>query len=131
MSKRAHLSGTFIVGTTSMPIPDAERALITGEKITGYLLSLNHPVGRAKAKFFRSHGYSDDSAQVLAADLHRIASEGQVVEQENTAYGMKYVVEGSILTPRETTIVVRTVWFTDREGGEPRFVTAYPKGEQK
>jgi hypothetical protein len=65
-----------------------------------YLLSLNHPVGRAKAKFFRSHGYSDDNVQVLAADLRRIASEGQVVEQESTAYVMKYVVEGSILKAR-------------------------------
>jgi len=114
-----------------MPISDSERALIAEDKITGYLLSLSHPVGRAKAKFFRAHGYSEDAAQVLADDLRRIAAVGQIIEQESTAYGTKHVVEGSILTPRGTTIVVRTVWFTGREGGPPRFVTAYPKGERR
>ena len=114
-----------------MPIPDFERALIPREKITGYLLSLSHPVGRAKAKFFRAHGYSGQNPQVLAADLRRIAAVGQVVEQESTEYGTKYVIEGFILTPKETTIAVRTVWFAEHEGGAPRFVTAYPKGERR
>jgi len=114
-----------------MPIPDADRALIPGQKITGYLLSLSHPVGRAKAKFFRAHGYSDASAQVLADDLLRVAALGQVVEQESTVHGVKYVVEGSVLAPRGTTIVVRTVWFAEPGGGPPRFVTAYPKGERR
>jgi hypothetical protein len=127
----AQLCGIFIWGAKCMPIPDFERALIPREKITGYLLSLSHPVGRAKAKFFRAHGYSDYNTQVLAEALRRIAAEGQIVEQERTDYGTKYVVEGAILTPRETTIVVRTVWFVEHEGGAPRFVTAYPKGERR
>ena len=114
-----------------MPIPNSERALIPLEKITGYLLSLNHPIGRAKAKFFRAHGYSEEAAQVLADDLRRIGAVGQIIEQESTAYGTKHVVEGPMLTPRGTTIVMRTVWFTGREGGPPRFVTAYPKGERE
>jgi hypothetical protein len=114
-----------------MPIPNSEKALIPEDKITGYLLSLSHPVARAKARFFRAHGYSDGSAAVLAEDLCRIAAMGQVVEQENTPYGRKYVVEGSILTPRGTTIEVRTVWFAQREGGPPRFVTAYPSGGRR
>lgn len=111
-----------------MPIPDAERALVPGEKVTGYLLSPSHPVGRAKAKFFLTHGYSEEGASVLAEDLRRIAAVGRVVEEEHTRYGRKYVVEGTILAPRGTTIVVRTVWFAGREGGPPRLVTAYPTG---
>ena len=90
-----------------------------------------HPIGRAKAKFFRAHGYSDENAPVLADDLRRLATVGQVVEQENTKYGRKYVVEGSTLTPRGTTIAVRTVWFVERDGGPPRFVAAYPAGERR
>jgi hypothetical protein len=113
-----------------MPIPEAERALIQDEKITGYLLSLSHPVGRAKAKFFRAHGYSDQTARLLAGDLRRVAAEGQLVEEESTPYGTKYVTEGAILTPRGTRILIRTVWFAD-ESGPPRFVTAYPVGERR
>ncbi|MEW6218600.1 MAG: DUF6883 domain-containing protein [Thermodesulfobacteriota bacterium] len=115
-----------------MSIPGFEIASIPPAKIAEYILSLRHPVGKAKAKFFRSHGYSDENTQIFAEDLRRIAAVGRVVEQESTPYGMKYVIEGSIVTPRSTTIVVRTVWFADREGGPPRFVTAYyPGGERR
>jgi hypothetical protein len=114
-----------------MPTLDFQGALIPEGKITAYLLSLSHPVGRAKARFFRAHGYSDDSVLVLAGDLRRNATEGLVVEQESTRYGTKYVVEDSMLTPRGTTITVRTVWFVEIEGGPLRFVTAYPQGERR
>ena len=114
-----------------MTIPNFETAVIPREKITGYLLSLSHPVGRAKAKFFRAHGYSYENAQILAQDLSRVAALGRVVEEESTAYGTKYVAEGDILTPRGTTIVVRTVWFAEAEGIPLRFVTAYPTGERR
>jgi hypothetical protein len=114
-----------------MTIPNAETAVITREKITGYLLSLRHPVGKAKAKFFRAHGYSDENAQILGEDLRRVAALGRVVEEEHTAYGTKYLAEGAILTPRGTTIVIRTVWFAEAEGTPLRFVTAYPGGERR
>ena len=36
-----------------MALPEAESARVDREKLTGYLLSESHPIGRSKAKFFR------------------------------------------------------------------------------
>ena len=46
-----------------MLLPNAERALIDRAKIRDYLLSLHHPVGRFKARFFTSLGFTDWKAQ--------------------------------------------------------------------
>jgi hypothetical protein len=44
-----------------MPFPDAERAVVTEEKVRDYLLNPNHPVGGPKAAWFASIGYSIDN----------------------------------------------------------------------
>ena len=36
-----------------MPFPDADRALVTEEKVRDYLLNPNHPVGGPKATWVR------------------------------------------------------------------------------
>ncbi len=41
-----------------MRMPGAERAVIDSAKIRDYLLSPSHPVGRFKAVFFASLGYT-------------------------------------------------------------------------
>ena len=47
-------------------LPRADRAIIPPEKLTDYLLSTTHPVGSAKARFFRGHGFNDDNPELLA-----------------------------------------------------------------
>jgi hypothetical protein len=37
-------------------IPDADQAIVEDRKVIHYLLSGNHPAGRAKAVFFRNFG---------------------------------------------------------------------------
>ena len=41
-----------------MTLPNSDRAVIEGAKLFDYLLSRAHPVGRFKARFFESLGYS-------------------------------------------------------------------------
>jgi hypothetical protein len=107
-------------------LPDAERAIVAQSKIVDYLLSLSHPDGRGKARFFLSHGFSPDDWEVLARALRDNAVAHRVTAAEHTAFGTRYVVEGQLVAPDGRTPRVRVVWFI-RTGSEiPELVTAYP-----
>ena len=109
-----------------MRLPGAEFGVVPAEKLVGYLLSLAHPVGRSKAVFFRSLGYDETNAELLAAGLAAIAADNEVDEVETTEFGTKYVVEGALVTPSGVTTSLRTVWMVRSGEVTPRFVTAYP-----
>jgi len=109
-----------------MTLPHGNLAVISVEKVTGYLLSLSHPVGRAKAKLFYLHGYRVEDAGVLLRDLMDVAVSGHVVHNETSPYGTKYVVEGRLETPRGSSILVHTVWIIEVDSTTPRLVTVYP-----
>ncbi|MCK4728450.1 MAG: hypothetical protein KAT27_05975 [Desulfobacterales bacterium] len=107
-------------------LPNHEQAYIPEPKLTKYLLSETHAVGRAKAKYFRSLGYTEANADQLADALLMIAKPKGVSQEVTTPYGTKYVVEGDLFTPIGTTVRIRTVWVVESHDERPRFVTAYP-----
>jgi len=109
-----------------MKLPNAESAIIPREKITEYLLSQSHLVGRWKARFSRSMGFDDEKADVLRDALMSIARDGDVVVEISTDYGIKYVVEGWIESPDKQRALVRTVWVVEAGKQGPRLITAYP-----
>ena len=106
-------------------MPDASRAEVPREKVAGYLLNLEHPMGASKARFFRAHGYRPDDPEVLAADLLRLASR-DFVEKKSSPFGEKYVIRGETVAPRGTSLRVETVWIREPAARGPRLVTAYP-----
>lgn len=109
-----------------MYLPDRERAYIPSAKLSNYLLSLSHPAGRSKARFLLAGGYRPENLEVLEQDLLSIAREVEIADMQQSAHGVKYVIEGSVKTPRGHTIRLRTIWII--EGSRPpRFVTAYPR----
>jgi hypothetical protein len=59
-----------------MKLPEAQRAVIAATKIRDYLLSTSHPVGRFKAPFFVSLGYTIADWQRLEQDLLVLAGSG-------------------------------------------------------
>jgi len=77
-------------------IRNADRALIEAAKLRGYLLSRTHPVGRFKAIFFRSLGYSVSQWRRLEADLHAHLLENETESHEDTPYGRKFTVRGTL-----------------------------------
>lgn len=107
-------------------LPRADEAVVPKEKVVDYLLSGSHLVGRAKARFFRSFGFSAMEWGTLVAALGRHAREGAVVAVERTSFGTRYVVEGPLQSPDGRGPNIRSVWFVEEEGGRPRLVTAYP-----
>ena len=112
-----------------MKLPDAERAVIDREKIVDYLLDAAHPGNGWKAAFFLALGYSRDDWPSLAAALHRLAVEAEIVGSMETVHGIKYVRDGRMKTPSGNSPVVRTIWIVDRGSDRPRLVTAYRRDE--
>ncbi len=109
-----------------MELPNKSRAYVSENKITGYLLSETHIVGRTKAKFFRSFGFDETNVSQFEKGLVDIAQTESVVETTETIYGKKYVIDGELETPNGDMIRLRTVWIIETGDDVPRLVTAYP-----
>jgi hypothetical protein len=109
-----------------MKLPAGETAYVPRDKITNYLLSLTHPVGQTKAAFFRAIGFDDSNTDLLEAELLNIARKSDVLEIEQKYYGVKYILEGLIHSPRNIIRRIRTVWIVEVNHNRPRFITAYP-----
>lgn len=75
-----------------MRLPSADEAVIPIEKLPDYLLSSQHPLGRFKATFFASLGYTEDDYAQLEADLRSQHLLLDAEEGEQSAYGRKFVI---------------------------------------
>lgn len=109
-----------------MHLPNRETAYVPPQKLTDYLLSETHPVGKGKAKFFRKHGFNETNINLLEFGLLEIARLQEVVETEVKPRGTMYAIEGDLTTPHNRQVRVRTVWIIETDRTSPRFVTAYP-----
>lgn len=109
-----------------MRLPNAHEARVDREKLLGYLLSTGHPVGRFKARFFRSLGFNESNVTFLEQQLISVAQSEEVIEAMSSPHGTKYVIEGTLETPSGRRARVRTVWIVERDRKQPRFITAYP-----
>jgi len=109
-----------------MKLPYRSHASIPNEKLTRYILSENHVVGKFKAKFFRDLGFDESNISLFKQALKTVARTEQVKEDQSSEYGIKYLIEGKIETPSGETIKVRTVWIIEKGQKIPRFVTVYP-----
>ncbi len=109
-----------------MQLPNARFAYVPLPKLTAYLLSETHAVGRAKARFFCEMGFCKEHPDMLMRALLEVAETGEVRSVVETPYGMKYVVDGALPTPVGKRVHIRTVWIVETGRERPRFVTAYP-----
>ena len=112
-----------------MPIPAASQAVVEDSKVRDYLLNLGHPDGGSKAAWFHSLGYNRDDWQYLAMDLLAVAHDGKDFDIENTKFGVKYKVRGSVGRPNFRPGIVLTVWIVE-DDDPPRLVTAYPEDKR-
>lgn len=108
-----------------MKVPGAERAQIDAAKVRDYLLSPEHPIGRAKARFFTNLGFDREGWEALR-DALRAHLRNDAEGTDQSPFGQKYVVRGMIQGPTGTSARVVTVWIVLAHEDFPRFVTAYP-----
>jgi Domain of unknown function (DUF6883) len=110
-----------------MALPFLDRAQIPPAKIRDYLLNPEHPVGRAKARFFAGLGFTRGHWADLHAALLAHAALGETQALLPTAFGQKYLIRGTIEGPNGTTASVVAVWIVADPAVGPVFVTAYPE----
>lgn len=109
-----------------MKLPSGDRAIVPKRKLTKYLLSEEHEVGRYKAIFFLSHGFSLEAWRVLEDALLRHAVENEVSTVERREWGLYYGIVGPLPSPDGRSPWVETVWEIVEDSGPPRFITSYP-----
>ncbi len=114
-----------------MKLPNCEAATVPEAKITRYLLSLTHPDGSSKAKFFIRFGFKMEHWEQLAAALLDHAKSCEVTKIESSTFGTRYVIEGTLNTPDGRSPMIRSIWFVGQEGNQPRLATAYPLSGSK
>ena len=108
-------------------LPQAEQAYVSREKITLYLLNLEHPDGGSKARFFMHEGFTLARWDELADALLEHARTHAVAKTQPIEQGLLYVIEGTLHTPSGKRPNVRSVWLKEPDE-PPRLVTAYPIG---
>lgn len=104
--------------------------MVDPKKVRDYLLSATHPLGRFKASFFLALGYTSSNWDRLARDLRALAESQEAAVSDRNDYGQKYVVRGMLTGPSGRAVEVVTVWIILSGAEVPRFVTAFPGGDE-
>jgi len=110
-----------------MTVPNADRAIVAANKLTGYLLNASHKRGGPKARLLLSVGYRADNPQALESDLRTQHLSLDVTRTHENAYGVVYEIEGPIRTPSGRDVRFCSVWQVDTGIDVPRFITMYPR----
>lgn len=112
-------------------LPNVDSAYVEERKVTGYLLALGHPDGHDKAVFFARFGFRPEEWERLVEALLEHARANELVEREETRFGVQYAVDGPLRAPDGRTPSVRSVWEEKPGGRGPRLVTAYPAQKRR
>jgi len=72
-----------------MKLPNAEHAIVPSDKLSDYLLSESHLIGKWKARFFLSIGFSEEKADELQDALMNVARNGEIKSTIKTDFGVK------------------------------------------
>lgn len=107
-------------------LPNRHKATIDRRKITHYLLSREHPTGRAKAAFFEDFGFRREYPEVFERRLIEHAYANAVAEVIKTRFGTKFIISGRIDTPLGVSPKICVVWFCGKDEQAPHLVTAFP-----
>ena len=107
-------------------LPNCDRAFIDPSKLTDYLLSPAHPIGRFKAAVFMALGYTQDQWEVLEGDLLSMARANPAIPGQPSAYGQKYEVSGILKGPSGRSGRFVSIWLIPAGEDAPRLVTVIP-----
>jgi hypothetical protein len=110
-----------------MTLPNRERAIISSEKLTEYLLNTEHRRGASKARLLKQFGYSKENWKRLASDIRTYHLEAEVDRVRHTSYGVRYEIVAELLTPRQRGLLTRSIWQIDESKDVLRFVTMIPE----
>jgi len=111
-------------------LPNKEKCIVQKDKIISYILNENHDIGKSKARFFQSFGFSTDSYEILQTALIEHGQNRPIIKSNDIGYGPKYTVQCSINTPSGEQPCIESVWIIEPGSDGPRLITAYPSNNK-
>jgi hypothetical protein len=110
-----------------MLLPNADKAIINPEKITGYVLNFDHFEGKNKARMFASvFGLTKSNAEDLIKAIKEAILKTEALKQSESEYGIKYTVSFNF-TYNKKSALIRTVWIVENKDNIARLITCYIK----
>jgi hypothetical protein len=107
-------------------MPEPHLLRVESNKITGYLLNLDHRVGHGKAKFFRGVGFSHENLDEVVDAFRAHAAQNKIAELIESPHGVKTVIDCFMAMPSGKSYCIRAVWIDHLDGEPPRLATAHP-----
>ena len=108
-----------------MKLPNGHLAVVSDEKLLGFLLNDEHEVQPGHADLFhRLLGITPDNAELLRSALLEAAELGDASIGGASPYGAKYEVRFEMTGPRGTYTIL-SVWIIEHGQVNPRLVTAF------
>ena len=128
-SKNGNISPNMGGGSSIKNIlPNVENATINPNKLIGYALNPEHPIGGNKAKVFESAlGYNQSNADDLMKQIYDKLSSSEAVLGKLDQYGQRYTVDILITGPNGNTVKVRTGWIIRTDSNIPELTTIFVK----
>jgi hypothetical protein len=108
-----------------MKLPNGHSAIVTDEKLVGYLLNEGHPDQPGHAELFRLLlGITPANADVLRSALLQAAARGDATPGSSSPFGTKYEIRFD-MPGQKRAYTILSVWIIERGQTDPRLVTAF------
>ncbi len=98
--------------------------VIAPRKLSQYLLRLR--VEDDKSQFLALAGYTLDDADRLMRDIREQLLPLEAEFHEETEYGPKYRIRGTLTGPNGRVLRVVTIWMKENATNQTKFVTLFP-----
>lgn len=108
-----------------MKLPDGRHVFIDIRKLAEYVLNLDHPLGRNKARVFKAVlGITAEQAGALRETIIVGVRDGQWIWTRSDEFGDRFYIDCPVSTVRGSAIV-RTAWIVRTGEDFPRLTTCY------
>ncbi len=111
-----------------MQIPLAEQAFIPVEKLTDYLLNVDHADGGPKARVFAHAGFRAEAPEEFELALREQHLTRDARLGKPSPFGTKYEISGRLIGPTGT-VFETSVWIIRHGETVPRLITVVPEDE--
>lgn len=110
-----------------MKLPHSDKAIIDLKKLSDYCLNPYHPVGKHKARVFKSRlGIGREDALDLKKQILQALPKTNVTKSFEDQFGIRYVVNIHV-SNEYASATITTIWIILKQKNTPQLVTCYVK----